>query len=103
MNLVIISGKIIKIEYKIIDKGKVYAMAFIKMENDTTRDIIQLIAKNDNADEVFRKFNVGDRVLVQGHLQSIKNGIVVIVKNIDKIDFNVEIKNKNGKMDKKSV
>lgn len=103
MNLVIISGKIIKINYKIVDTGNVYAIAFIELKIDEKKDVIQIIAKNDRADEVFRKFNVEDRILVQGYLQYTKYGILIIANNIDKINFNIKVENINGKMDKKSI
>ena len=47
MNLVIILGEILNIEYKIIDKGKVYAIAFseikIEMEKQKSKLFLKMI------------------------------------------------------------
>lgn len=103
MNLVIILGEILNIEYKIIDKGKVYAIAFSEIKIEMEKTKIKVIFKNDMADEIFRNKKMGDKILIKGRLQNTKNGLYIIAKNIEETNFNVKIKNKNGKMDKKSI
>ena len=53
------------------------------------------------ADEIFRNKKMGDKILIKGRLQNTKNGLCIIAKNIEETNFNVKIKNRNGKMDKK--
>ena len=45
MNLVIILGEILNIEYKIIDKGKVYAIAFSEIKIEMEKTKIKVIFK----------------------------------------------------------
>lgn len=96
MNLVIIFGEILSIEYKIIDKGKIYAIAFSEIKIEMEKTKIRVIFKNDIADEIFRNKKKGDKILIKGKLQNTKNGLYVIAKNIEDANFNVKIKNKNG-------
>ena len=46
MNRIIISGCIKNIDYRLVDKGKVYAILFIELQNEKSEENIQVIAKN---------------------------------------------------------
>lgn len=50
MNRIIISGCIKNIDYRLVDKGKVYAILFIELQNEKSEANIQVIAKNGMAD-----------------------------------------------------
>ena len=44
MNRIIISGCIKNIDYRLVDKGKVYAILFIELQNEKSEANIQVIA-----------------------------------------------------------
>ena len=44
MNRIIISGCIKNIDYRLVDKGKVYAILFIELQNEKSEENIQVIA-----------------------------------------------------------
>ena len=50
MNRIIISGRIKSIDYRLVDKGKVYAISFIELQNEKSKENLQVIAKNGMAD-----------------------------------------------------
>ena len=94
MNKVIIAGTIRNQTYKLVDKGKVYAIIFIKLKVEKVKEEIEIIAKNNIADFMYRTYKIGDKILIEGYLQKTKEGLIVVVNNVEKID---------GKVDKKPV
>ncbi len=94
MNKVIIAGTICNQTYKLVDKGKVYAIIFIKLKVEKVKEEIEIIAKNNIADFMYRTYKIGDKILIEGYLQKTKEGLIVVVNNVEKID---------GKVDKKPV
>lgn len=94
MNKVIIAGTIRNQTYKLVDKGKVYAIIFIKLKVEKIKEEIEIIAKNNIADFMYRTYKIEDKILIEGYLQKTKEGLIVVVNNVEKID---------GKVDKKPV
>ena len=94
MNKVIIAGTIRNQTYKLVDKGKVYAIIFIKLKVEKVKEEIEIIAKNNIADFMYRTYKIGYKILIEGYLQKTKEGLIVVVNNVEKID---------GKVDKKPV
>lgn len=94
MNKVIIAGTICNQTYKLVDKGKVYAIIFIKLKVEKVKEEIEIIAKNNIADFMYRTYKIGDKILIEGYLQKTKERLIVVVNNVEKID---------GKVDKKPV
>ena len=68
MNKVILSGKILEIKYRLVDRGKVYGIAFVTIKE--RENIIQLIMVNRLADKIFREFQIGDYILVEGKIKN---------------------------------
>ena len=68
MNEVFLLGTIIKIKYNIVDRGKIYAIAFIDLETENEKDIIKLICKNSKADYVYVNMEEGNKIFVKGSL-----------------------------------
>ncbi len=85
MNKVIISGKIIDIQYKLVDAGKVYAIAFINLKLEKSKEPIKIICKNDMADNIFRKYINGMELVIEGSLQKTKKGIIVNAKYTEEV------------------
>ena len=69
MNRIIISGCIKNIDYRLVDKGKVYAILFIELQNEKSEENIQVIAKNGMADFIYRKFEIESNILIEGYIQ----------------------------------
>lgn len=83
MNKVILSGKILEIKYRLVDRGKVYGIAFVTIKE--RENIIQLIMVNRLADKIFREFQIGDYILVEGKIMKSKTNLIVRVKEFQKI------------------
>ena len=83
MNRIIISG----------DKGKVYAILFIELQNEKSEANIQVIAKNGMADLIYRKFEIESNILIEGYIQKTRKNLIVVIRNAEELE--------NGKMDKK--
>ena len=83
MNKVILSGKILEIKYRIVDRGKVYGIAFVTIKE--RENIIQLTMVNRLADKIFRGFQIGDYILVEGKIMKSKTNLIVRVKEFQKI------------------
>lgn len=66
MNRIIISGRIKSIDYRLVDKGKVYAISFIELQNEKSKENLQVIAKNGMADLIYRKFEIESNILIDG-------------------------------------
>lgn len=97
MNKVIILGKIIDIQYKLVDVGKIYAIAFINLKLNKSENAIKIMCKNDIADNIYRKFINGMEILIEGNLQMTKKGIIVNANYVEKVF------EKYGEMDKKPI
>ena len=89
MNRIIISGCIKNIDYRLVDKGKVYAILFIELQNEKSEANIQVIAKNGMADLIYRKFEIESNILIEGYIQN----LIVVIRNAEELE--------NGEMDKK--
>lgn len=82
MNKVILSGKILEITYKLVDRGKVYGIAFVNIEE--RENTIQLILVNSLADKMYREFKIGDYIFVEGRIMKSRTNLVVRVKEFYK-------------------
>ena len=91
MNRIIISGCIKNIDYRLVDKGKVYAILFIELQKSEAN--IQVIAKNGMADLIYRKFEIESNILIEGYIQKTRKNLIVVIRNAEELE--------NGKMDKK--
>ena len=91
MNRIIISGCIKNIDYRLVDKVKVYAILFIELQNEKSEANIQVIAKNGMADLIYRKFEID--ILIEGYIQKTRKNLIVVIRNAEELE--------NGKMDKK--
>lgn len=100
MNKIIIAGKIIDIDYKLVDKGKIFGISFsrIKIENESE---IKVIFINDLADQILRDYNINDNIVVDGFLRAEKGKLFIIANEIIEWNFNKYFRKKNGKVDKK--
>lgn len=85
MNSVIISGTIKNIVYKLVDRGNIYALIILKLEVEKCKKNIEIIGKNRLADDIYRKYSVMDNVIINGYLRKIKDNMIIIVKDIEKI------------------
>ena len=85
MNSVIISGTIKNIVYKLVDRGNIYALIILKLEVEKSKKNIEIIGKNRLADDIYRKYSVMDNVIINGYLRKIKDNMIIIVKDIEKI------------------
>ena len=43
------------------------------------------VRKNRLADDIYRKYSVMDNVIINGYLRKIKDNMIIIVKDIEKI------------------
>lgn len=93
MNRIIISGRIKSIDYRLVDKGKVYAISFIELQNEKSKENLQVIAKNGMADLIYRKFEIESNILIEGYIQKTRKNLMVIIRSVEKLE--------NGEMDKK--
>lgn len=93
MNRIIISGCIKNIDYRLVDKGKVYAISFIELQNEKSKENLQVIAKNGMADLIYRKFEIESNILIEGYIQKTRKNLMVIIRSVEKLE--------NGEMDKK--
>lgn len=93
MNRIIISGRIKSIDYRLFDKGKVYAISFIELQNEKSKENLQVIAKNGMADLIYRKFEIESNILIEGYIQKTRKNLMVIIRSVEKLE--------NGEMDKK--
>lgn len=93
MNRIIISGRIKNIDYRLVDKGKVYAISFIELQNEKSKENLQVIAKNGMADLIYRKFEIESNILIEGYIQKTRKNLMVIIRSVEKLE--------NGEMDKK--
>ena len=93
MNRIIISGCIKNIDYRLVDKGKVYAISFIELQNEKSQENLQVIAKNGMADLIYRKFEIESNILIEGYIQKTRKNLMVIIRSVEKLE--------NGEMDKK--
>ncbi len=82
MNKVILSGKILEIKYKLVDKGKVCGIAFVMLKENENN--VQLIFVNKLADKIFREYQTGNYILVEGKVMKAKENLVVRVKEVYK-------------------
>lgn len=87
MNEVFLMGSILSIEYNLIDRGKIYAIAFVNLK--VNKNVIKLISKNSMADYIYSHIQEKDKVIIRGCLMDTKKGLYV---NIETIEF---IKGKN--------
>ena len=85
MNRAIISGKINDIEYKLVDKGKIYALIIIKLEVEKCEKNILIIGKNKLADDIYRKYHIYDNIIINGYLKKTKDDVIIILKDIEKM------------------
>ena len=85
MNSVIISGTIKNIVYKLVDRGNMYALIILKLEVEKCKKNIEIIGKNRLADDIYRKYSAMDNVIINGYLRKIKDNMIIIVKDIEKI------------------
>lgn len=85
MNLVILTGKISNIKYGLVDKGKIYSIAFIDIEVLKSKMPIQIICKNNEADYVYRNMNNGTNIILEGTIHQIKEKIIVFARKTEKI------------------
>ena len=93
MNRIITSGRIKSIDYRLVDKGKVYAISFIELQNEKSKENLQVIAKNGMADLIYRKFEIESNILIEGYIQKTRKNLMVIIRSVEKLE--------NGEMDKK--
>ena len=93
MNRIIISGCIKNRDYRLVDKGKVYAISFIELQNEKSKENLQVIAKNGMADLIYRKFEIESNILIEGYIQKTRKNLMVIIRSVEKLE--------NGEMDKK--
>ena len=93
MNRIIISGRIKSIDHRLVDKGKVYAISFIELQNEKSKENLQVIAKNGMADLIYRKFEIESNILIEGYIQNTRKNLMVIIRSVEKLE--------NGEMDKK--
>lgn len=93
MNRIIISGRIKSIDYRLVDKGKVYAISFIELQNEKSKENLQVIAKNGMADLIYQKFEIESNILIEGYIQKTRKNLMVIIRSVEKLE--------NGEMDKK--
>lgn len=98
MNNVIISGKIGKIDFNLVDKGKICAIAFSKLK--TEKALASIVFENELADFAFTQLKENQNILIEGHLKKTINDLIVIVDYIENID---KESLEYGKMDKKCV
>ncbi len=96
MNKIIVSGIINNIEYKLVDKGKVYAIVFIKLEVRKVSENILIISKNNKADEFYRNYIIGDEILIEGYLRKTKKDIIIVARDFEKIENKSVGNNKDG-------
>lgn len=82
INEAMVSGRIQKITYGLVDTGKIYSLAIIKLEIEKCNEAIKVIVKNDLADNIYRKNAVGDIVLVHGHLRKAKKELYIFATQI---------------------
>ena len=82
MNKVILSGKILEIKYILVDKGKVCGIAFVMLKENENN--IQLIFVNKLADKIFREYQTGNYILVEGKVMKAKANLIVRVKEVYK-------------------
>lgn len=85
MNRAIITGEIKDIEYKLVDKGNVYALIIIKLKVEKCKKDILIIGKNKLADNVYREYNIYDKIIIDGYLRKIEDDIIIIFRDIEKI------------------
>lgn len=121
LNRVFLDGKIIFLDYRLVDRGPIYAMIFMKIEASTmeedvvngkkrvSKKILNVVARDYIADYIFQHFKVGRFVNIFGHLRQVKRGYVTVVEDIEWIkkdyyiiDFYVN-RSKHGKVDKKCL
>ena len=70
MNICILQGKIIsKIEYKFIINSKNKLIAYFEMEL-LDKNIIKVKAYNDLADKCYRKLFTGNKICIEGILET---------------------------------
>ena len=93
MNRIRRSGRIKSIDYRLVDKGKVYAISFIELKNEKSKENLQVIAKNGMADLIYRKFEIESNILIEGYIQKTRKNLMVIIRSVEKLE--------NGEMDKK--
>lgn len=87
MNLVILSGKISNIKYGLVDRGKIYSIAFLDVKVLKSEMPIQIICKNNEADYVYRNMNIGTNVILEGKIHETKEKFLVFVKKIKEIQW----------------
>lgn len=87
MNQVIVTGKVIDIDYKLVDKGKIYGIASIKLKIGRT-NCIKVVFLNELADSIYRESPTQHSILVMGYLREIKEKIVIIAEDWIKWDLN---------------
>lgn len=91
INEVILSGRIEKINYGLVDKGKVYSLAIIKLKFERNQSPIKILFKNELADSVYKKNKVGDIIVISGSLRIAKKEAyifadnITLLKNVEKI------------------
>lgn len=85
MNRVIVSGKINSLEYKLVDRGNIYALIVIKLKVEKCKGDIVIIGKNRLADDIYREYQVYDKIIINGFLRKIKEDIIIVLKDIEKI------------------
>lgn len=85
MNKIYLTGKIKSIRYGLVDKGKIYAIAILKLKIKNCKNYIMIICKNENADFVYKYARENLSISLEGSLRQIKNKYIVVVKLIESI------------------
>lgn len=85
MNKIYLTGKIRNIRYGLVDKGKIYAIAILKLKVKDSKNYITAICKNKNADMVYKVAKKDSNITIDGYLRQIKRNYIVVINNIESI------------------
>lgn len=85
MNKIYLTGKIKNIRYGLVDKGKIYAIAILKLKVKNSKNYITAICKNKNADIVYRVSKKDSNIIIEGYLRQIKKQYIVVIDIIESI------------------
>lgn len=85
MNKIYLTGKVRNIRYGLVDKGKIYAIAILKLKIKDSKNYITAICKNKNADIVYKFAKKDSNIIIEGYLRQIKNNYIVVIDNIESI------------------
>ena len=85
MNKIYLMSNIKSIRYGLVDKGKIYSIAILKLKAKNSKNCITAVCKNKNADMVYRAAKKDSRIIIEGSLRQIKNNYIVVINNIESI------------------